>query len=248
MSTFSQHSRRKTSERLEGFTLIELLVVISIIALLISIVLPSLQSARDAARSIQCLNNNRQIGMAHQAFRTEHNDYMPIQDTSTSPRTIWDRTLAGYLLNMSASSIDEDITTSLLICPQDITADNRPNARSYTASRLNENRAYEIGIIWKPDLSADYPRPKASQVVNPSHTIFLTENHISTNHQWGGANAVIDGWQGPNHPEKGPTNPDGTDFHGTGLVFQFMDGHASIEERESANVYNASARVTWRRY
>lgn len=59
-----------------GFTLIELLVVIAIIALLVSILLPGLAKARDAARTLVCKNNLRSIAQAHTFYSTDHREWI----------------------------------------------------------------------------------------------------------------------------------------------------------------------------
>ena len=73
-------SRTTPEPRRRAFTLVELLVVIGIIALLISILLPSLARARQSAVSIDCQSRMRQMGQAVQFYVNESRGMLPASD------------------------------------------------------------------------------------------------------------------------------------------------------------------------
>jgi prepilin-type N-terminal cleavage/methylation domain-containing protein/prepilin-type processing-associated H-X9-DG protein len=81
-STPASPSRRSAVEQQRSFTLIELLVVVSIIALLISILLPSLKQAREQGKTVKCLAHSRGLGQAAMTFAADHNGLLQLATNS----------------------------------------------------------------------------------------------------------------------------------------------------------------------
>jgi len=90
----------RRAPNVQAFTLIELLVVIAIIALLASMLLPTLGRAKEKGRAIQCVNNLRQLGLAMQMYGDDSEGRLPtahgsVPWTGTAPEP-WTRPLLTY--------------------------------------------------------------------------------------------------------------------------------------------------------
>ena len=96
MVTLSGNKSSRTARR--GFTLVELLVVIGIIAVLISILMPALSRAREAANLVACGNNVRQLMMGFRLFANDHKGSLPGNFIDRNDPVEWKRDwlLGGY--------------------------------------------------------------------------------------------------------------------------------------------------------
>jgi prepilin-type N-terminal cleavage/methylation domain-containing protein/prepilin-type processing-associated H-X9-DG protein len=154
--------------RRRGFTLIELLVVIAIIGVLIALLLPAVQAAREAARRMQCTNNLKQLGIALHNYH-DANNCIPPNSSAVAPDWSMKARMLPFIelgnmynaLNVSFNATSAQNQTihaahvSTFLCPSD------PNTPDPVTSSTNYPN--NVGLVRNASGALDGPAYKLAQ-------------------------------------------------------------------------------------
>ena len=199
------HRRKTGRARTRGaFTLVELLVVIGIIAILISILLPSLNQARRKAQAVACASNMRQIFLAMQMFAQDHKGKLPRpylvgelgldasgNQTEYGKVCAWTQRQAGAaghidLRDHSGALLKyipgEEARANLLMCPGD-------DGASLQGHLTNEAYPRNVSYSLNPNLRREPPLPTPSLgvslgVVKSASERILIYEEMAPNDSW----------------------------------------------------------------
>jgi prepilin-type N-terminal cleavage/methylation domain-containing protein/prepilin-type processing-associated H-X9-DG protein len=161
-----------------GFTLIELLVVIAVISLLVSILLPSLNRAKDLAKQVVCQSNMKQLVLAFTVYNHDYGSYYPACLThGPEGYRKWPQQLRPYAarnINMYGPNASEEVVFK---CPADM--NYYADTQDYREVSYGIN-CYEYGGIagihtWGGNGKWDY-WTRSGDIRNPSQTILLADS------------------------------------------------------------------------
>lgn len=167
----------RPSRRQSAFTLIELLVVVAIIGVLVALLLPAVQAAREAARRIACTNNQRQLGLAAIHYEGTHDQFPSWKTEIAGHEASWAVPLLPYLEQNSLwrefrEGRPTRVYLKVFVCPSNPAesgdADRSPSAYAANIEVMREERGLSVGQI--------------SQRDGASQTLLFSEN--LKKHRW----------------------------------------------------------------
>jgi len=237
------HDTTSRRQPVHGFTLIELLVVISIIALLLSILMPSLSKARASAQKVRCLGNLKQIGFANLMYANDNKDtiawarfYDPPEYTFIFPK------LDKYFSMHQQDRLKGNPGRSVYYCPTAHQKHRISNASSQEywnpyGSSYGFNKYAVPCVIWTgSNLLPPGFQVKLSQIRQPSRLIWFGDAawHV---YYWGCQISAYPDSVGGSRPEM---------IHEKAANFGFFDGHfQTIKDSSSTLPYNHKDSMWW---
>jgi prepilin-type N-terminal cleavage/methylation domain-containing protein/prepilin-type processing-associated H-X9-DG protein len=190
----------KSNAKRHGFTLVELLVVIGIIAVLVSILLPALNRARESAKAVTCASNLKQIGAAMAMYTNDNNDYTPrfrydSQANAPGPYYEWSQAIQNYLAtriigvnNFNAGGVEET-KQNVFMCPS--AKANRGRFVNWTVNPISYMPdSYTMYHNYWSVATKDY-HIKAGSIKFRSRQIAVAETWLGTASGWD----LIEGWE-----------------------------------------------------